>query len=98
MQARRRVIRRRTDSRAPLLAGNGPLAKVPPVVAFGVVVVVFGVAVWLRGVAGAALFGVLGLGLLALLAATWQVLRPADRVLRVIVVAILVAVAISLLR
>ena len=98
MQARRRVIRRRTDSRAPLLAGNGPLAKVPPVVAFGVVVVVFGVAVWLRGVAGAALFGVLGLGLLALLAATWQVLRPADRVLRVIVVAILAAVAISLLR
>ncbi len=81
MQARRRVIRRRTDSRAPLLAGNGPLAKVPPVVAFGVVVVVFGLAVWLRGVVGAALLGVLGLGLLALLAATWQVLRPADRVL-----------------
>jgi hypothetical protein len=71
---------------------------VPPVAAFVVVVVVFGLAVWLRGVVGAALLGVLGLGLLGLLAATWHVLRPADRLLRVIVVAILAAVAISLLR
>jgi hypothetical protein len=92
------VIRRRSDSRAPLLAGNGPLAKVPPLAAFLVVIVVFGLAVWLRGPVGAALLGVLGLGVLALLAATWQALRPADRVLRVVVVAILAAVAISLLR
>ena len=98
MQARRRVIRRRADSRAPLLAGNGPLAKVPPLAAFVVVIIVFGVAIWLRGPVGAALLGVLGLGVLGLLAATWQVLRPAERVLRVIVVAILAAVAISLLR
>ena len=98
MAARRRVIRRRGDSRAPLLAGNGPLARVPPVAAFVVVVVVFGLAVWLRGVVGATLLGVLGLGLLGLLAATWHVLRPADRLLRVIVVAILAAVAVSLLR
>ena len=98
MQARRRVIRRRADSRAPLLAGNGPLAKVPPLAVFVVVIIVFGVAIWLRGPVGAALLGVLGLGMLGLLAATWQVLRPAERVLRVIVVAILAAVAISLLR
>jgi hypothetical protein len=44
------------------------------------------------------LLGVLGVGLLVLLAATWRVLRPADRVLRVIVVLILAAVAVSLLR
>lgn len=98
MQARKRVIRRRADSRAPLLAGNGPLAKMPPLVGFVAVIIVFGLAVWLRGPVGAALLGVLGLGVLALLAATWQVLRPADRVLRVIVIAILAAVAISLLR
>jgi len=98
MQARKRVIRRRVDSRAALLSGSGPLAKVPPLAAFVVVIIVFGLAVWLRGPVGAALLGVLGLGVLALLAATWQVLRPADRVLRLIVVAILAAVAISLLR
>ncbi|HEX4702882.1 MAG TPA: hypothetical protein VH352_12190 [Pseudonocardiaceae bacterium] len=98
MQARRNVIRRRTNSRAPLIAGSGPLAKVPPVVAFGLVIVVFGLAVWLRGVTGAVLLGLLGVGVLVLLSATWQALRPADRVLRVLVVAILAAVAISLLR
>jgi hypothetical protein len=81
-----------------LLGGRGPLARVPPVVAFGVVVVVFGLAVWVRGAVGALLLGVLGVGLLVLLAATWRVLRPADRVLRVIVVLILAAVVISLLR
>jgi hypothetical protein len=98
MQARRNVVRRRVNSRAPLLAGSGPLAKVPPVVAFAVVIVVFGLAVWLRGAVGAILLGLLSVGVLGLLASTWQVLRPADRVLRVIVVAILAAVAISLLR
>jgi hypothetical protein len=95
---KRRVIRRRMDTRVPLVAGNGPLARVPPAVAFGLVVVVFGLAVWIRGAVGALLLGVLGVGLLVLLAATWRVLRPADRVLRVIVVLILAAVAISLLR
>ncbi|HEX5405324.1 MAG TPA: hypothetical protein VFX16_23850 [Pseudonocardiaceae bacterium] len=98
MQARRSVIRRRVDSRAPMIAGNGPLAKVSPVVAFLVVIVVFGLAVWLRGTVGAVLLGVLGLGVLGLLAATWQSLRPAERVSRVIVVLILAGVAVSLLR
>lgn len=98
MQARRSVIRTRTNTRAPLIEGSGPLAKVPPVAAFAVVIVVFGVAVWLRGVVGAVLLGVLGLGVLGLLAATWRALRPADRVLRVLVVVILAVVAFTLLR
>lgn len=91
-------MRRRSDSRAPLVAGDGPLAKLPPVVAFVVVLVVFGVAVWLRGVIGAVLLGVLGLGVLGLLAGTWHALKPADRVLRVLVVVILAVVAVTLLR
>jgi hypothetical protein len=98
MQARKSVIRRRVDSRAPMIAGSGPLAKVPPMVAFLAVIVVFGIAVWLRGTVGALLLGLLGLGVLGLLAATWQALRPADRLLRVIVVLILAGVAVSLLR
>jgi hypothetical protein len=86
------------NSRAPLIAGAGPLAKVPPAAAFAVVIVLFGLAVWLRGPVGAGLLGLLGVGLLVLLAATWQALGTADRVLRVLVLAIVAAVAISLLR
>ncbi|HEX5118201.1 MAG TPA: hypothetical protein VFW65_23710 [Pseudonocardiaceae bacterium] len=99
MQARRGLnFRGRLGSRAPMVACNGPLAKVPPLVAFLGVLIVFGVAVWLRGVAGAVLLGLLGLGVLGLLAVTWQALKPGDRVLRVVVVIILAGVAISLLR
>jgi hypothetical protein len=81
-----------------MVAGNGPLKKVPPVAAFFGVLVVFGIAIWLRGVVGAALLGALGLGVLAMLAVTWQTLRPGDRVLRMIVVLILAGVAVSLVR
>jgi hypothetical protein len=88
----------RRSTRAPLLAGRGPLAKVPPVVPFLVVLAVFGVAIWQRGVVGAVLLGVLGVAVLVLLAATWQVLRTPDRVLRVVVVLILAGVAISMVR
>jgi hypothetical protein len=98
MPERRSVIRRRVNSRAPLVAGNGPLAKVPPLAAFFVVLVMFGLAVWLRGVVGAVLLGALGVGVLALLAVTWQTLRPAERVLRVFVVLVLAWVAFTLLR
>jgi hypothetical protein len=98
MQARRNAIRRRVHSRAQLVPGDGPLAHVPPAVAFAVVIVVFVVAVWLRGAVGALLLGLLDVGVVVLLASTWRVLRPADRALRVLVVAILAAVAISLLR
>jgi hypothetical protein len=88
----------RRSSRAPLLAGKGPLAKVPPVVPFAVVLVVFGIAIWQHGVVGAVLLGLLGLGVVVLLATTWQVLRTSDRVLRVVVVLVLAGVAISMLR
>jgi hypothetical protein len=97
MGQRRSVVRLRADSRAPMLAGSGPLAKVPPLVAFLGVLVVFGLAIWLRGVVGAVLLGLLGLGVLGLLAATWQVLRPVDRVLRVFVVLVLAWVAFTVL-
>jgi uncharacterized membrane protein YfcA len=80
------------------VAGSGPLAKVPPAAAFLVVAVIFGVAVWLRGPVGAGLLAVLGACVVVLLVGTWRALKPAERVLRVIVVAILVAVAISMLR
>ncbi len=96
--ARRSVTGRGVNRRAPMIAGNGPLKKVPPVAAFFGVLVVFGIAVWLRGTVGAVLLGALGLGVLGMLAATWQTLRPADRVLRVIVVLILAGVAVSLAR
>jgi hypothetical protein len=99
MRARRGMsFRGRLGSRAPMVAGNGPLAKVPPLVAFVGVLAVFAVAVWLRGVVGAVLLGVLGLGVLGMLAVTWQALKPADRVLRVVVVIVLAGVAVSLLR
>jgi hypothetical protein len=90
-------MRQRRSSRTPLLRGSGPLAKVPPAVAFLVVLVVFGLGIWLRGPLGAGLLGLLGLGVLGLLAGAWAVLRPADRVLRVLVVIILFGVAFGVL-
>lgn len=84
--------------RAKLIPGNGPLAKVPPAAVFGLVLLLFLLGVLLRGPIGVVLVGVLGVGLLALLAATWRVLRPADRLLRVVVLLVLVGVEISLLR
>jgi len=90
-------MRQRRSSRAPLLRGSGPLAKVPPAVVFLVVLVLFGLGIWLHGPLGAGLLGLLGLGVLGLLAGTWAALRPADRVLRVLVVLILFAVALSVL-
>jgi hypothetical protein len=80
------------------VAGDGPLAKVTPLAAFVAVLVVFGVAVWLRGAVGALLLAVLGVGVLAMLAVTWQALRPSERMLRVLVILILAGVAISLVR
>lgn len=87
----------RRSSRSPLLRGSGPLAKVPPAVAFLLVLVVFGLGIWLRGPVGAGLLGLLGVGVLVLLAGTWAVLRPVDRVLRVLVVLVLFGVALSVL-
>ncbi|HWE89464.1 MAG TPA: hypothetical protein VG317_08370 [Pseudonocardiaceae bacterium] len=86
------------SSRATLIPGNGPLARVPPAAVFGLVLLMFLLGVVLRGVIGIVLLGLLGVGLVVLLAATWRVLRPSERVLRVVILLILAAVAASLLR
>jgi hypothetical protein len=80
-----------------LLAGDGPLARVPPVVAFLVVIAIFVVAVLVKGAVGAVLLGVLALGIGALLVGTWHVLTPQARLGRAVVLAVLIAVAVSML-
>lgn len=81
--------------RGRLLPGEGPLARVPAVAAFAVVVVVFAAGVVLGGLLGAALLGVLAVGVAVLLATTWHRLVPAERLGRVLVLAVLVAVAVG---
>ncbi|SHF41914.1 hypothetical protein [Streptoalloteichus hindustanus] len=88
---------RRRPTRAPLLPGDGPLSRVPPVVAFLVVFGLFALGVWLRGAVGAALLGLLTLLVVVLLVATWSRLRPVERVGRIVVIAVLAAVAVSVL-
>ena len=83
--------------RAQLLAGDGPLARVPPLVAFLVVAATFAVGVLVGGGTGALLLGMLAAGVAALLATTWPVLAPGQRVGRVLVLLVLVAVALSVL-
>ncbi|MGH3875932.1 MAG: DUF6703 family protein [Actinophytocola sp.] len=83
--------------RAQLLAGDGPLARVPPLVAFLAVAAIFAVGVLVGGGTGALLLGLLAAGVAVLLAATWPVLAPGQRVGRVLVLFVLVAVAISVL-
>lgn len=89
---------RRSNLRAPLLPGRGPLAKVPPAVAFLLVVAIFGLGVWLRGPIGAALLGVLLVGVGVLLAATWSRLGAPARVARIAVLVVLAGVIVSILR
>ena len=90
-------MRGRRSSQAPLLDGQGPLAKVPPVAVFAVVIAVFVAAILVRGLVGAALLGGLAVAVAGLLTATWRVLPAPARAGRVVVLAILVAVAISML-
>jgi hypothetical protein len=78
-----------------MLPGEGPLARVPAVVAFAVVVVVFVGAVVVGGVIGALLLGLLALGVAALLAATWPRLSAGERVVRVLCLVVLVAIAVG---
>ena len=83
--------------KAPLLSGSGPLARVPPLVAFLVVAAVFALGIVIGGGTGAALLGLLAVGVAVLLAATWPVLEPGQRVGRLLVLVVLVAVALSVL-
>lgn len=85
MAARRRV----------LVPGDGPLARVPPVAAFAAVLAVFAVGVWLGGAVGAALLGLLAVGVGLLLAAAWPRLGPAERLVRTVVLLVLVAIALE---
>jgi hypothetical protein len=75
--------------------GRGPLAGVPPLVAFAVVVGLFAAGVLIKGVLGAVLLGLLAVGVAALLAVTWPRLTPPNRAARVVVLLVLVAAAIS---
>jgi hypothetical protein len=93
-----RPLRAKQVRRSALLPGSGPLSKVPPALVFLVILALFAVAIWQRGTVGAALLGLPGLGVIGLLVGTWRVLKPAERALRVFVVLVLAAVAISMLR
>lgn len=88
--------RGRRSPAGPLLPGDGPLSRVPPVAVFALVVVVFAAGVVVGGVVGAALLGVLALGVVALLAVTWARMTAAERAGRVVVLGVLVAVAVTL--
>lgn len=83
-------------SKRPLLPGDGPLARVRPVVAFVLVLGLFVTGVLVGGTLGAVLLGVLIVGAGVLLAATWKVLSPGQRMLRVVVVLILLIITVEL--
>lgn len=78
-----------------LTPGDGPLSRVSPGLVFLLVAALFGVAVWIRGAIGGVLLGTLALGVLVLLAGTWRRLRPAERVLRLLVLVMLLAIMVS---
>jgi hypothetical protein len=81
--------------RRPLLPGSGPLTGVPPLVVFLVVAAVFAVGVVVGGLLGAALLGLLVVGVAVLLATTWAQRTPPERLARVVVLVVLAAVAIG---
>ncbi len=85
------------DSKRTLIPGAGPLSRVPAPAAFLLVLAVFVAGVWLRGPAGALLLGLLALGVAALLATTWPLLGRGARVLRLLVLAVLVLITVSVL-
>ncbi|MFD9704314.1 hypothetical protein [Lentzea sp. NPDC059081] len=83
-------------NKRPLLPGDGPLARVRPVVAFVLVLGLFITGVLVGGTLGAVLLGVLVVGAGILLAAAWRVLSPAQRTLRVVVLLVLVLITVEL--
>ena len=90
MQAKRSM-------KTKIIEGDGPLSRVPPVAAFLVVVVVFAAGILIGGGVGALLLGLLAAGVAAMLAATWGALAPNQRFGRLLILALLVAVALSVL-
>ncbi|WP_253886774.1 hypothetical protein [Actinokineospora diospyrosa] len=73
------------------------MARVPPAVVFLLVVGLFVGGVLTKGLLGAALLGLIAAGVVVLLAATWRVLSPAQRLGRVLVLALVVVIAVSVL-
>ncbi len=90
-------MRERRSTKAKLVDGDGPLSRMPPFVAFLLVAAVFVVGVVVGGTVGALVLGVLAAGIAVLLAVTWRALSPSERVGRVFILAVLVAVAVSVL-
>lgn len=82
--------------KAKLISGDGPLSRVPPVAVFAVVAAVFAVGVIVGGAVGAVLLGVLAAGVALMLAATWEALAPGQRAGRLLVLALLIIIAVSL--
>lgn len=87
---------RSRPSRQQLIAGDGPLAKVPPVAAFALVIGLFLVALLVRGVIGGILLCLLAAGVAALLAGTWRALTPPARAGRLLILGSLIAIAIAM--
>lgn len=81
--------------RRVLVPGDGPLARVPPGAAFVGVVAVFALGVWLGGVPGALVLGLLAAAVGLLLAAAWPRLTAPERTVRAGVLLVLVAIAVE---
>jgi hypothetical protein len=81
-------VRARRSTKAKLIAGDGPLSRVPPLAVFVVGVVV-------RGVPGAVLLGALAAGIAVMLAATWRALAPTQRLGRGLILVLLIIIAVS---
>ncbi|MCA1655540.1 MAG: hypothetical protein LC635_03640 [Pseudonocardiaceae bacterium] len=88
-------MRGKRSMKEQLIAGAGPLSRVPPLVVFVVVAAVFVLGVVVRGMPGALLLGLLAAAVAVLLVATWQALAPAQRFGRALILIVLVAVAVS---
>jgi hypothetical protein len=88
-------VRARPSLKSKLIAGDGPLSRVPPLAVFLVVAAVFVTGVLVRGVPGVLLLGLLAAGVAVMLAATWGALTPGQRFGRALVLGVLVAVAVS---
>jgi hypothetical protein len=88
-------VREKRSMKAQLIAGDGPLSRVPPLAVFVVVAAVFVGGVLVGGVLGALLLGLLAAGVALMLAATWEALAPGQRAGRLLILAVLIAVAAS---
>ena len=90
-------MRERRSMKAKLIEGDGPLSRMAPVAGFLLVAAVFVVGILVGGAVGALLLGLLAAGIAVLLAVTWQALSSSERAGRVFILAVLVAVAVSVL-